>query len=189
MNQWNIIHFKNVTEEQLRDPQLRAKCAALYNGIKAKRAEVIEAALSVEGLLDQVLLDLLVGHDPEKRERLTELILSAEFCTSFQKWKMLRRLISASPAYFKGLSDAEGTTLRDEIRRLIEDRNKFAHGDLFVNVLENYAVELRFYTDGTQFLRVTDQTVMESLSRALRCRETLWKLHHNFGTDLQTTIL
>ena len=97
--------------------------------------------------------------------------------------------MSATPAYFKLLSDAEGTTLRDEIRRLIEDRNKFAHGDLFVNVLENYAVELRFYEDGTQFLRVTDQTVTESLSRALRCRENLWKLHHNFGTDLQTAIL
>jgi hypothetical protein len=189
MNQWNIIHFKNVTEEQLRDSQVRDRCAVVYNAIKAKRAEIIEAALSVEGLLDLVLLDLLVGHDPEKRERLSELILAAEFCTSFQKWKMLRRLMSATPAYFKLLSDAEGKALRDEIRRLIEDRNKFAHGDLFVNVRENYVVEIRFYDDGTQFLRVTDQTVTESLARALRCRETLWKLHHSFGTDLQTTIL
>lgn len=189
MNQWNIVHFRNVSQEQLLDPQVLAKGAAAYNAIKAKRAEIIEATLSVEGLVDQVLLDLLVGRDRPRRARFTELILAAEFCTSFQKWKMLRQLMSAEPSYFKQISEDDGKTLRDDVKRLVEDRNKFAHGDLFVNVPEEYAVDLRYQKDGTQNLRITDQTVAESLSRALRCRETLWMLHKNFGTDLQTAVI
>jgi hypothetical protein len=189
MSQWNILHLRNATEQQLHDQDILSKAATAYNAIKAKRSEIIEAALSVEGLIDQVLLDLLVGRDGEKRQRLTESVLAAEFCTSFQKWKMLRRLMVSVPKYFETLSDNEGKTLRDEIKKLIEDRNKFAHGDLFVNVSEDYAVELRYYEDGSHFLRITEQGIAESLARALRCRETLWKLHHNFGTDLQTTVV
>lgn len=189
MTKWNIIHFMNATPEQQQDPQVIAKCAAAYNAIKPKRAEVIEAALSVEGILDQVLLDLLVGRDAIKRARLTELILAAEFCTSFQKWKMLRELMSAEPSYFEQLLEGDKITLRNEIHALIEDRNKFAHGDLIVNVPENYAVDLRYYEGGTKYLRITDQVLNESLTRGLRCRDTLWKLHSNFGTDLQTAVL
>ncbi|TKB90128.1 MAG: hypothetical protein E8D41_12245 [Nitrospira sp.] len=188
MTQWNIIHFMNATQEQQQDPHVIAKCETAYNAIKPKRAEVIEAALSVEGILDQVLLDLLVGRDAVKRARFTELILAAEFCTSFQKWKMLSRLMAAEPAYFMQLLDGDQKTLRNEIHALIEDRNKFAHGDLIVNVPESYAVDLRYYESGTKFLRITDQVLNELLARALRCRENLWKLHSNFGTDLKTAV-
>lgn len=189
MNQWNIVHFRNVSPGQVEDPQVRTKAAVVYSAMKVKRAEIIEAALSVEGMLDQVLLDLFVGRDPSKREWLTELVLAAEFCTSLQKWKMLQRLMAAVPSYFTLLSDSDGKILRKEIHQLINDRNKFAHGDLFVTVSENYAVDLRYQENGTQYLRITEQTVTESLSRAWRCRETLWKLHSNFGTDLQTAVL
>ena len=189
MTQWNIIHFMIATQEQQKDPHVIAKCAAAYNAIKPKRAEVIEAALSVEGILDQVLLDLLVGRDASKRARLTELVLTAEFCTSFQKWKMLRALMSAVPSYFEQLLEDDKKTLRKEIHALIEDRNKFAHGDLFVNVPESYVVDLRYYEDGTKYLRITDHLLNELLARALRCRQTLWTLHSHFGTDLQTAVL
>ena len=189
MKDWNIIHFMNATPEEQRDVQVIAKCSAAYNSIKPKRAEIIEAALSVEGLLDQVILDLLVGRDASKRALNTELILSAEFCTSFQKWKILTRLMSELPSYFEKLSEEERKTLRKEIHELIKDRNRFVNGDLFVNVADNYAVDLRYYEGGTHYLRITDQILTESLARALRCREALWRLHSNFGTDLQTAVI
>jgi hypothetical protein len=189
MTKWGIIHFMNATAEQQRDRELLERCATAYNAIKPKRAEVVEAALSVEGLLDQVLLDLLVGREATKRALFSELVLAAEFCTSFQKWKMFRKVMSSVGPYFEQLSDDDGETLRRDIKMLIEERNKFAHGDLIVDVAEDYAVKLRYYQDGTKYLRVTDVYLNDLLARALRSRETLFVLHTRFGTDLQTMVV
>lgn len=185
MSQWKTIHIANATPEQLRDPQFMSACTATYNAIKPKRAEAIEAALSVEGVLDQVLLDLLVGREASKRELVRELILAAEFCGSLQKWRMLRQLMSTVPEYFTGLSEGDAKKLREELHSLINDRNKFAHGDLFVDGRDR-SVLLRYYEGGTKYMTVTEQFLNDLLERAFRTRETLFSLHSSFGTDLQT---
>lgn len=97
--------------------------------------------------------------------------------------------MSEVPSYFGRLSDAEGKKLRNDIHDLIEDRNKFAHGDLIVSVAESYGIYLRYYKDGTQYLRTTNESLNDLINLARKCRETLWMLHDNFGTDIHTTVV
>ena len=178
----------NAKPEEQRDQAFLARVSDIYNAIKVKRAEVIEAALSVEGLVNEVLLDLLVGRGGQ-RALVKETVLLAEFCTSFQKWKMLRRLMSDVPAYFDLLSAEAASNFRKDLKDVIGQRNKFAHGDLIVDVGNNYGVLLRYFEDGTKYLPVTGDVVEDVLSKALECRKTLWDLHSRFGTDIQTTVL
>jgi hypothetical protein len=179
----------NATPEQREDRAVISRATTAYNAIKPKRAEVIEAALSVEGLIDEVILDVLVGRDTAKRALFKEAVLLPEFCTSFQKWKMLRKMMSEVSWYFGSLSEADGSTLRTDIKTLIEERNKFAHGDLIVDVANDYVVVLRYYQDGIKYLRITDQLLNDLLEIAQRCRETLWNLHKRFGTDIETMVV
>ena len=153
--------------------------------MKPKRAEAIEAALSVEGVLDLVLLDLFVGREASRREVLRELVLAAEFCSSFQKWRMLKQFMTSKPDYFAELAEPAGKKLREELHSLINDRNKFAHGDLFVDA-SDHSVLLRHYEAGTKYAKVTDAFLNDLIGKAFRSRETLFKLHSRFGTDLKT---
>jgi hypothetical protein len=171
MDEWSTIHLLNATPEQLSDQQFIASCREPYNAVKPKRAEAIEAALSVEGVLDQVLLDLLVGRDPEKRARMRELVFAAEFCTAFQKWRMLKQLMQTVPTYFSILDSSRSSSLRSDIKDLFDDRNKFAHGDLFVE-LQNRSMRLRYYEAGTKWVTVDQEFLERLIGRALRSRET-----------------
>jgi hypothetical protein len=183
MSDWPIFHVMNFTDAQRGDPACVELWRGIYNEVKPKRAEVIEALLSVEGLLDQVLLDLFVGKDAMLRERLRELVLAAEFCGTHQKWKMLGMLMKSEPPYFASLDEQSAKELRADIKDLNDDRNKFAHGDLFVDARNN-SVVLRYYESGTKYLVVNSTSVGSLLTRAARARERLWALHSKFGTDL-----
>ena len=81
MMTWPIIHIGNYSPEQLKNPDFQNACVKAYNAMKAKRAEVIEATLSVEGLLDMVLLDLFVARQlSQHRLRKPFEICSADLC-------------------------------------------------------------------------------------------------------------
>ena len=149
MVDWPIIHLLSSTEAQRRDAEWLEHSRQIYRSAKAKRAEVIEALLSVEGLLDEVLLDLLVGRDASSRDRLRELVLAAEFCGTHQKWKMLRSLMESAAQYFEPLGAAVGGELRRDIKDLNDHRNRFAHGDLFVDARDS-SVLLRYSEGGDQ---------------------------------------
>ncbi len=188
MVDWPIIHLLNSTEAQRRDAEWLEHSRQIYRSAKAKRAEVIEALLSVEGLLDEVLLDLLVGRDATSRDRLRELVLAAEFCGTHQKWKMLRSLMESAAQYFEPLGAAVGGELRRDIKDLNDHRNRFAHGDLFVDARDN-SVLLRYSEGGTKYMRVDEAMVASLLERAGKARERLWLLHDGFGTSIQTAVL
>lgn len=183
MSEWGISQVMFATPEQLADMEFLTECDAIYYNAKSKRSDVIEALLCVEGLLDLVLLDLLVGPDPLPRERVREQILYAEFCTTFQKWKMLGQLMSAAPEYFETLAEEERKRLRTQIKELNEHRNKFAHGDLFIDARDVSAM-LRHYNNGTKFLTVTDAFISTVLADARWSRQTLLDLRRRF--DLAT---
>lgn len=188
MADWPISQVMNFTDAQMRDPACVEVSRRIYSEAKPKRVEVIEALLSVEGLLDQVLLDLFVGKDAMLRERLRELVLAAEFCGIHQKWKMLRTLMGSEAAYFSTLDSQSAKELRSDIKDLNDDRNKFAHGDLFVNARDNPVV-LRYYEAGTKYVTVDSTSVDSLLVRAIRARERLWALHSRFGADLRAAQL
>jgi hypothetical protein len=185
MTTWNTIHILNASPDQLNNREFIAACTDAYNAIKPKRAEAIEAALSVEGVLDLVLLDLLIGRESSRREVLRELVLAAEFCSSHQKWKMLKQFMTSQPGYFAELTEPLLKKLREELHSLINDRNKFAHGDLFVDARDD-SVLLRYYEAGTKYAKITEAFLNDLIGRAFRSRETLFKLHARFGTDLTT---
>jgi hypothetical protein len=98
---------------------------------------------------------------------------------------MLRQLMTKVPNYFQQLSDGQMRKLREELKSVFDDRNKLAHGDLFVDV-KDWTVRLRYYEDGTKYLTVTEAFLNGIIERASRSRQTLFQLHSQFGTDLQT---
>ena len=176
VGEWRSLTIVNATDEQLLDGVLLNACTVAYNAVKPKRTEIIEAALSVESALDSVLLDLLAGLPPERRLVVRELIVAAEFCTFHQKWTMLRRLFDLEVSYFASLSDTDGKELRRDLRKVISDRNKFAHGEMFVDA-NNLAVTVQYFEDGTKTKEVNESWVSEMLLRSHEVRDTLMKLH------------
>ena len=188
MDKWNTIHLLKATAEQLEDSAFIASCQQAYNAVKSKRSEAIEAALSVEGILDQVLLDLFVGRNTAKRDQMRELVLAAEFCSAFQKWKMLKQLMETVRDYFSPLNESQQKSLRKDIYELFNDRNKFAHGDIFVNA-QDLTVWLRYYEAGTKFIAI-DQPFLERLfGCALLAKDELLKLHNQFEPSIDTGAL
>ena len=68
MMTWPVIHYIYTSDAQKNSAQFKEDCEKAYNAMKPRRAEAIEAAISVEGLLDAVLLDLFIGPHPSRRE-------------------------------------------------------------------------------------------------------------------------
>lgn len=89
-----MFQVSNETAEQRVDPLFWEKAEETHNHFRRFRAEIIETALYVENSLTNLLLDFFSYPSNQRRAITSALMFDSEFCTFFQKWKLLRELLN-----------------------------------------------------------------------------------------------
>jgi hypothetical protein len=130
-----------------KDPDFYNKAYAEYERFKGFRSEVIEAGLSVENALTYTLDAFFTGASAERSELLRSLVLDAEFCTFFQKRRLLKQILDRYEVALR-LDPEEMKTLRRDLHDAIALRNRFAHGSLFVDAAD-FSVSIEYF-EGTR---------------------------------------
>src|SRR5690606_13029010 len=127
-----------------------------YNRAKSARAEIIDAATLVELKLNDFLCLKLAGTDKHRSELVKNCVLTAEFCTLFQKWRILRAVLTVS-----GVEEPGQKEQVTRLKNLIAMRNAFAHGELVVD--EQSLTATLYYREGERKALVIDPTTISSI--------------------------
>lgn len=127
-----------------------------YARAKVSRAEVIDAMTLVELELNEVLCTALSGTDKARRELLSNCVLTAEFCSLFQKWRMLRAFLSQTT-----IDSTDRRLKLTQLKQLIGQRNAFAHGEIVVDT-QSLASTLT-YREGERVSVVLDDDLVRSI--------------------------
>lgn len=166
MHSWGTIQLSGaLPSEQRALEALVAKHQPTYAKYKAYRSEVIEAALFVESRLEVLLCHLYIGPDPERVAMFRSTILDPESGSFGKKWHMLREAFALHGMPRDVLSDAERKQLLTSLQRLMNDRNKFAHGDLYVDV-QSGQILLRYFEGGQKQMYLDERHIEEILGNA-----------------------
>jgi hypothetical protein len=172
---WATFQAFDIPAGKTQDPAFLQSLNAAYEHFKKFRSEVIEAGLFVEGTLNVILLDFLAPTSAAGRDRLQSLVLDAEFCSFFQKWRMLRQLLDL---YAEGLEldFEEMKGLRKDLHDVIALRNRFAHGVIFVKGTD-LSVWIE-YVEGTKQRKPIDEAELQSAkTQCDRVHALLWRVH------------
>ena len=151
---------------------------AAYSRAKAARAEIIDAVTIVELELNQLLCYLLAGRDVARTDLLMNTVLTAEFCTLFQKWRILRSALL-------GQEIAEDRKKQlSRLKELISMRNAFAHGELVIDG-RTLVVTLKYREGEIKSLVITDLLVSSVLEKASLSFAWVSSLLHTAQTSSQ----
>ncbi len=173
--EWPTFQVRNETPEQRKDNSFWDEAKSTYDQFKNYRGEIIEAALFVENFLTNVLLDFFSYPALQRRTILRNLVFDAEFCTFFQKWKILRQLLDIYCSEID-LDKAEMKTLKQELHKLIALRNRFAHGKIYVDA-SDFSVWIEYF-EGEKMLDQVDETELASTTDMCdRIQGQLYKIH------------
>ena len=173
--EWPTFRVRNETPEQRKDDSFWDDAKSTYDRFKNYRSEIIEAALFVENYLTNVLLDFLSYSTAQRRTILRNLVFDAEFCTFFQKWKLLRQLLDIYCSALD-LDKAEMKTLKQELHKLIALRNRFAHGEIYVDA-SDFSVWIEYF-EGKKKLEHVDETELAATTDMCdRIQGQLYKIH------------
>ena len=172
---WQTFQAFNVTDQVQSDAAFWQKATAAYEHFKKFRSEVIEAGLFIENGLSNVLLDFLAGAATDRRALVQAHILEAEFCSFFQKWKLLRQLLEQ---YADGLAldPHEAKELRRELHEVIALRNKFAHGVIFVDA-QDFSVWIEYMDSGKKFEQLNEAELVAAKDKCDSVHARLWRVH------------
>jgi|LGVF01.1.fsa_nt_gb hypothetical protein len=173
--EWPVFQVSHETPEQTIDPSFWDKAKATHNRFKKYRAEVIEASLFVENSLTNILLDFFSYPSTERHALMRGLIFDAEFCTFFQKWKILRQLLDFYGNEL-GLSQSDVKTLKKELHELISLRNRFAHGTIIVDA-RDFSVWIAFMEGGKQLEKVSESELSKITDMCDRIHGQLYNMH------------
>ena len=170
-----VVQVSNETAEQRKDPSFWEKAKETHNHFRKFRAEIIEAALFVENSLTNLLLDFFSYPSNQRRNITRSLIFDAEFCTFFQKWKLLRELLSL---YGKelGLIERDMKKIKSELHKLISLRNRFAHGTIYVDA-RNFTVWIQYVEGGNKEEQVDENELSKITDKCDHLHKQLYQIH------------
>lgn len=183
--EWPTFQVRNETSEQRCDDSFWDEAKSTYDRFKRYRGEVIEAALFAENSLTNILLDFFSYPSAQRRTILRNLVFDAEFCTFFQKWKLLRQLLDIFGSGLD-LDKVELKTLKQELHQLISLRNRFAHGEIYVDA-RDFSVWIEYVEGGKKLDCVNDTELSNTTDMCDRIHGQLYKIHkviESFGYKL-----
>jgi hypothetical protein len=167
---------KNSPDSQVESELIESKIEDIYNEYSNMRSEVIDAALHIENTLTIILLHFFVGEDYKKHRLLRAFIFEAEFCSFMQKRKMLGLLFEQFSNQITVLNDAESKLLRREISSIIEMRNIFAHGHIYIDA-QDFSVYIKHYQSGPKEVKITKATLDEYIKKCDTCHRIMSELN------------
>jgi len=125
----------------------------------AIRGRVITASLLIEQKLDEVLAIIFVGSQMHAVNLFKELLLEKEFFTFMNKWKLFRDL--SKREIIKFAKEEERKAFLTELRKIIETRDRFAHGDV---VFSGTSPKLDYLVDGEHKIQILDNSYFDELN-------------------------
>jgi hypothetical protein len=161
---WNVMHVIHMppgTEGRIPDAY-----ESTYQQFKFYRAEVIEAALFIEARLKVLLSLLYAGTDERQIQLFRSSVLDPESCTFMHKWKMLHEAIEQLGMPRDCLNEKARKALFADLQRLIDDRNKFAHGSLYIDGRSGKPLLQYFQKGKRQEEHLHDDEIAAILARA-----------------------
>jgi len=110
------------------------------------RGRVVDATIEIENLLDSVVTNLLFQKEPSKitleKTTFKGEVLDREFFTLMNKWKVFKGLCHSHDS----LKSQNYTRLLSDIHKIINIRNRFAHGKIYFK--EAKMPTLEYYENG-----------------------------------------
>jgi len=173
--EWPTFQVRNETSEQRGDDSFWNEAKSTYDRFKRYRGEVIEASLFVENTLTNVLLDFFSYPSAQRRTILRNLVFDAEFCTFFQKWKLLRQLLDIFGLNLD-LDKVDLKTLKHELHQLISLRNRFAHGEIYVDA-RDFSVCIEYFEGEKKLDYVNETELSNTTDMCDRIHGQLYKIH------------
>ncbi len=163
----------------IEDSETQSNVRKKYDTVKAYRSEIIDASTLIELQLNQILCDALVGASSGLQKQFKALILSAEFCSFFQKWRLIRSLINDNSVWWQACKpDCHGQQV-NKLKNLISQRNMFAHGEIVVDS-STLCATLYYYEGKRKSVELTDSYVQEILDEAEELLQWLAEMELKF---------
>ncbi len=166
---------KNITVAQVNDPELLLKFSSMYQSFKTVRAQVIDWAIDTEDSLKVAICFFFFESDFKKHDVFRGMILDAEFCSFMQKRRILSHIFDNYSDTFPSFNREESKELLHELNNIILDRNKFAHGRVFVNAGNN-TIELHYYHGKQIEEEIKPDAIEEMKERVKKVDRLLGKL-------------
>lgn len=168
MPSWGTIQLAYISHAAEDIKLIAARHQPIYAKFKAFRSEIIEAALFIESRLELLLCRLYVGEDPQRELLFRSSVLDPESGTFMRKWQMLREAFAILGVPGSCLDEKGRKQLFTELKQLISDRNKFAHGDLYIDARDGRPL-LQYY----EGVKKEDYLEDATIHQILKCAESL----------------
>lgn len=127
-----------------------------YKSLKHKRGECIDKGIDIENRLDDIISCFLFGSDQDKKDIFRELILGAEFFTFIQKKKAVEKIIKQNSSIFPNLTKETGLQVIQTLHNIINDRNKMAHGNIYLDYKDKRAL-IAYYEEGNKEIELNSK--------------------------------
>lgn len=105
------------------------KARSISKKFQKIRGEIINRAVFIEGTIDAIIMRVFFKNNKSSDMMLLfkDIILNREFFTFMSKWKVFRDLL-----HNHIINHKEYKKLLTDIKFIIDERNKFAHGNLII---------------------------------------------------------
>jgi len=163
------IAFVDVTTMPI-DAQLR--CRERYAWLAAHRSEVLEASVYVESRLDFLMCRVFVGHDERREALFRSFVLDPDWGSFGNKWKMLRGALEVVRLPDGSISEAERAEMFTALNTVMNGRNMFAHGDIFVDG-RDFRVFMQHFEKGKKQTKYLDEDYLRDFMNTARSAASL----------------
>ena len=163
---FRMVNLENTKRTDFWDGSIKA-----YEHFKQMRAEIIDASLFVENQLSSLLVAFLAEPDSQRAHLIHALVLDADSCSFFQKWRLLKELLQIY-AVPLNLDSERMKLLRKELHEVVSLRNRFAHGHLEVDA-SDLSVWMDYYEGSKRRVRLEDAELIAAQDLFSRVQFTL----------------
>jgi len=119
-------------------PNQNKKITKLIKNNQIKRGAFLSATVDIEKSLGQLISTFFISSDSDKCQMFHDVILDTTMLTFQQKFKIFKYILINSE--FKGFTKKSKDIFFHDINHIIEIRNAFAHGSIFID----YKTELTY---------------------------------------------
>lgn len=136
------------------------------------RGHIINHSLFIEESVDVIISKLLFKKNIENIPLFRSVVLSREFFSFMNKWKVLRDLLKT----FKPFKDRDYSELFNNLHKLIDERDKFAHGQVTYSGNMGENIYLEYFKETLKKEEITEENVKNFIDLSSKCRRELDKI-------------
>jgi len=139
---------------------------------QAWRGHIINNALFIEEKIDNIISKIFLGKNMERFEQFNSIILAREFFTFMSKWNVLRDILNSINPY----KERDYIQLKTDLQKIIEVRNKFAHGKVSYSGNKGEKIILEYFSGGPKKEEINENMIKNFIELVKKCHFELDKI-------------